>query len=670
MLCLSLVSAWSQWRAERLEQNIFDHEIAPLGALHRVERVLLSIQQRMQGASLGHAPAAVAGQLLAEQREKIREGWAAYQRDHAGGLRDSSEMALIEDFEQKLPELWRFLEQAETAYRGDGHAALAELLEVEWSPLQDALFVRLNALSEFQEHHVARARQELEQSRRRSLELTGALVAVGILMLSGFAYALSRSIMRRIADIETALEGVAAGRAEGIAPYPEDETETFRITRAINRTFAELTASHHAITGLMRTQHTILESVGEGIYGVDCAGRIMFINPAALAMLGYREGEVLGRSSHELLHHHRSDGRPYPLDECPIAASRRTGRVTTCVDEVFFHKDGHEFPVEYTSAPLRDVDDSPSGGGVVVFHDVTRRREQEQLLQQTVARLRQTNAQLVETQNQLLQAEKLAGLGQLAAGVAHEINNPIAFIQANIGTLDNYVQALFELIAGYGALIENGADADSRAEASRLREHAELEFLRDDIRALITETRDGLWRVTHIVADLRDFSRAGGDEDWDEADLLHGLESTLGVVSATVAGKAEIIRDYEPLPAVRCHAAQINQVFMNLLLNAAHAIDGRGTIALRTRRHGDEVCIGIRDSGRGMDARECERMFDPFFTTKPVGEGTGLGLSVSYGIVQRHGGRFEVDSEPGVGTTVCVWLPVNGQRGGRAEAAA
>ena len=658
MLCLALVFMSSQRQEETVERRIFENEFAPAAVLHDLAHSLASIHLRIHGALLGDSAAGAAVTLLVREREQLGDDWKSYRHDHLDRSFDPRVAELTKQIDAGLPTLWRFIDRVDAAYRSDDAAALAKLRKIDWFAMQHELLDPLDELRALQGRHLEQARRELEQLRQRSRLLTGALLAIGVLILSGFAIGLSRHITRRIVEIERALEGVATGQADGITTYPADEIEMSRITHAINRTVAELASNHNAITRLMRTQQTILESAAEGIYGVDAEGRLMFINPAALAMLGYREEEVLGQPSHSLFHHHYADGRPYPLAECPIAESRRIGRADTRVDEVFFRKDGSELPVEYTSAPLREIDDSPSGGGVVVFHDVTSRREQEQLLQQTVMQLRSTNARLQETQSQLLQAEKLAGVGQLAAGVAHEINNPIGFIRSNIGTLENYLRTLFELITGYESLIA-GLNAGDRAEASRMRERAELDFLRDDLDTLIAETRDGLRRVSHIVSDLKDFSQLDGSEGWEDADLLRGLESTLHVVGATIAEKARIVRDYAPLPAVRCHAGQINQVFMNLLLNAAHAIEEFGTITVHTRRHGDEVCIEIRDTGRGMDARERERMFDPFFTTKPVGKGTGLGLSVSYGIVQRHGGHFEVDSEPGRGTRVALWLPVN-----------
>lgn len=265
---------------------------------------------------------------------------------------------------------------------------------------------------------------------------------------------------------------------------------------------------------------------------------------------------------------------------------------------------------------------------------------------------------LEEAHNQLLQSEKLASIGQLAAGVAHEINNPIGFVNSNLGTLKNYVRDLLELIDAYlsaePALL---AEPARRDKIESIKRRIDLDYLREDIGHLIAESEEGTQRVRRIVQDLRDFSRTGSEE-WEWADLHAGLESTLNVVWNEIKYKAKVVKEYGTLPQVECRLSQLNQVFMNLLVNAAHAISDRGVITLRTEQAGNWVRIAISDTGCGIPPEILDRIFDPFFTTKPVGKGTGLGLSISYGIVDKHGGRIEVDSHPGHGTTFTIWLPI------------
>ncbi|MGE5470637.1 MAG: ATP-binding protein [Bacteroidota bacterium] len=280
-------------------------------------------------------------------------------------------------------------------------------------------------------------------------------------------------------------------------------------------------------------------------------------------------------------------------------------------------------------------------------------------LQREKAEQRALIAKLEEAHSQLLQSEKLASIGQLAAGVAHEINNPIGFVNSNLGSLKNYVNQLLGLIDNMSASLEPLlADQPAvRASLEELCRVADLEFLREDICSLITESIDGTARVRRIVQDLRDFSRTG-DISLEWVDLHAGLESTLNVVANEIKYKAEVVREYGDLPDVECRPSQINQVFMNLLVNAAQAIPERGRITLRSGCAGEAVWVAVSDTGSGIAPDILARIFDPFFTTKPVGKGTGLGLSVSYGIIEKHGGRIEVASQPGQGTTFTIWLPV------------
>lgn len=263
-----------------------------------------------------------------------------------------------------------------------------------------------------------------------------------------------------------------------------------------------------------------------------------------------------------------------------------------------------------------------------------------------------------EAQMQLLQSEKLAGIGQLAAGILHEINTPVGFVKSNLGSLDEYLQDIFELLDAYEALETGGASNEAALSRLRdLKEQKKIGFLRADIRDLMAETREGLLRVAKIVADLRIFAR-GESTDWAYADLHQGLDSTLNIVWNEIKYRCTLNKDYGDIPAVYCVPSQINQVFLNLLVNAAQAMPGQGEITIRTGRLGGEAFVSIADTGNGIPPENLPRLFEPFFTTKPVGKGTGLGLSISHGIVKNHRGRIEVESTVGKGTKFTVWLPV------------
>jgi signal transduction histidine kinase len=261
-------------------------------------------------------------------------------------------------------------------------------------------------------------------------------------------------------------------------------------------------------------------------------------------------------------------------------------------------------------------------------------------------------------QSQLLHSEKMAAVGQLAAGVAHEINTPIGFVNSNLGTLRGYSKALLDTIDAGENLLQQ--DPQLMAKFAAIAAKVDLKYLREDIPALLSESQSGLDRVKHIVQSLQDFAQPN-DARMQQHDVLASLESTLDVVWSEIRDKAEIVRELTPLPLVRCIPGHINQVLMNLLVNAAQAIAGHGTITLRSGSDKNDIWVEIADNGCGMSDETSKHLFEPFFTTKPVGKGTGLGLSISWDIVvNKHGGRIDVTSTTGRGSAFRVWLPING----------
>lgn len=284
--------------------------------------------------------------------------------------------------------------------------------------------------------------------------------------------------------------------------------------------------------------------------------------------------------------------------------------------------------------------------------------------------LNQNLQKKVEEQTALLiQSEKMASVGILAAGVAHEINNPISFVSGNLSTLRKYKESIGNLLGKYREMesyIDQGRTAGLPAlleEIRELRENEKIDFILEDTAELVEESLEGTRRVRDIVKDLKTFSRV------DEAELKHidlheAMDAMLNIIRNELKYKAEIRKDYGDLPEVRCFAQKISQAFMNILMNAAQAIEDNGTIKISTRyvedgRRVDDkgVEIEISDTGHGISKEDIPRIFDPFFTTKPLGQGMGLGLSITYDIVKAHGGTIRVDSEEGEGTTFIIWLP-------------
>jgi PAS domain S-box-containing protein len=292
--------------------------------------------------------------------------------------------------------------------------------------------------------------------------------------------------------------------------------------------------------------------------------------------------------------------------------------------------------------------------------DITKHKLAEESLHTSHKELKEAYRQLQEVQGQLLQSEKMASIGQLAAGVAHEINNPIGYVYSNLGSLQKYVEDIFKVVDAYEKIEPLIPPGSPELAALRvIKQKADLEFLKEDVKDLMNESYEGITRVKKIVQDLKDFSHAGTEDEWQWSNLHHGLDSTLNIVWNELKYKAEIKKEYGDVPDVECLPSQLNQVFMNLLVNAAHAIEERGAISIRTgRSNGDKVWIEVSDTGKGISPENLSRIFDPFFTTKPVGKGTGLGLSVSYSIIQKHHGSINVASETGIGTTFHISLPI------------
>jgi signal transduction histidine kinase/ligand-binding sensor domain-containing protein len=275
-------------------------------------------------------------------------------------------------------------------------------------------------------------------------------------------------------------------------------------------------------------------------------------------------------------------------------------------------------------------------------------------LVRSYAELEKALEELKQTQSQLVHSEKMAALGTMVAGVAHEINNPVNFIHANLPSLQEYVD-------GMKSLIEAFDEGKPKDELEELKEEIDYEFLLEDLDELIRGCKTGTERIRQIVLDLRNFSRKD-EAEIKPVDLHEGIDSSLTIVGNMLKGRIQVHKDYGPIPKVPCNAGQINQVVLNLLKNAADAIAEQGQIWIRTRQDGEAVEISVRDSGSGIPPEVLKKIFDPFFTTKPVGKGTGLGLSVSMQIVERHGGRLWAENQPGGGATFFIRLPLNNKK--------
>ena len=295
---------------------------------------------------------------------------------------------------------------------------------------------------------------------------------------------------------------------------------------------------------------------------------------------------------------------------------------------------------ELISYPYKD-ETLDFSGFVITLHETTE--------------IRRVSRELEASHAQILQGEKMASIGQLAAGVAHEINNPTGFVLSNLNTLEKYASRLTEFINDQSKAIESPTDGCIQ-ELAEKKKTMKIDYIHDDIKDLISESIDGADRIKNIVQNLKSFARVD-ESDLMMADINECIESTLNIVWNELKYKSEVFKDYGALPLINCYPQQLNQVFMNLLINASQSIEKQGEIRIKTWNGDGMIHVSISDTGAGIPEKKMSRIFEPFFTTKAVGMGTGLGLSISYDIVKKHHGEIKVESEVGKGTTFNVTIP-------------
>jgi PAS domain S-box-containing protein len=409
------------------------------------------------------------------------------------------------------------------------------------------------------------------------------------------------------------------------------------------RAIVERGAADRRIRDLERYNDHIIQNMNSALLVVDAEARITASNPPAERILG-RAAELL---------HGRTLGPGLDGPARLLQRSLATGERFRGAESEIAREDGSVVPIGISCAPILDSD-GVRIGAVATFQDLSAMRQ---------------------LQRQVLQSEKLASLGQLAAGVAHEINNPMGFIHANLAQMAEYTRDLrlaWSRVEALQKTLAIGRRDEIEAAAERLAttaDEVDVSYLLSDLAKAIRESQEGSERIRHIVSDLRDFSHQDTGERVP-ADVNQCLESTANIVWPMMKHLVVLEKEYQELPAVNCFPMQLKQVFMNLLVNAFQSIEerlgsggGSGRVGLRTRRTADGVEIQVEDDGIGVAPENLGRLFDPFFTTKKVGMGTGLGLSTSYSIVRRHGGTIRVEGRPGQGALFRVLLPLDGGEG-------
>jgi PAS domain S-box-containing protein len=519
----------------------------------------------------------------------------------------------------------------------------------------------------------------------------------------------------------------------------------------------------------------ILDSVAEGVYGLDTGGKVTFINPAAARMLGYPVEELTGQQMHELIHHTRLDGSIYPKEECPMYMAFTDGKTHTVLDEILWRKNGSSFPAEYTSTPIRN--NGSLVGAVINFRDITKVEKAKKSLQKEhelnqrllaaipsiligvsregrielwsqaaeitfgvdkakalglhlsriniqwrwedidrgIAKSRATGSARIDNvifqrpdgsegilgltinsihkegidrgflligsditerlklEGQLQLAQKMEAVGELAAGIAHEINTPLQYVGDNIRFLKDSFSNMHELCEHYRKLIhhceEKAFALEMIEDLKKADAEADIEFIMEEVPSAIEQSLDGVGKASSIVSAMKEFSHPG-----QEGKVFNDINRILGNASTVARNEWKYIADLkmeldEKLPPVKC-LPEINQVFLNMIVNAAHAIDEKlgenssekGLITIQTSHTDRFVEIRISDTGIGIPQERISKVFEPFFTTKEVGKGTGQGLTISHRIiVEQHRGSLEVESEAGKGTTFIIRIPVDQQ---------
>jgi PAS domain S-box-containing protein len=402
----------------------------------------------------------------------------------------------------------------------------------------------------------------------------------------------------------------------------------------------------------------VVQQTTEGIYLLDAqTKRIIESNAAFQKLLGYTADEADRLTAYDIVNHPRESIDQRVAETVALGHSAKGERQ-------YKRRDGSGVDV-LANASVITFD----GKSVLctVVHDISQRKRAEREIEYKNQQLveiaeseRAALAELKRTQSQLVQTEKLAGLGQMVAGVAHEINNPLSFVSNNVAVLQRDVAAIRKLLELYqqaDALVEAG-NKELMEEIRDLAERIDLPYTLTNSDELMTRSREGLRRIQQIVKDLREFARLD-ESDLHEVDINQGIESTANIIKGTARkNQVEIQLQLQPLPPFACYPAKINQVVMNLLSNAIDASTENSKVIVRTRKlDAGAIEIQVEDHGTGIPPDKISRIFDPFYTTKPPGQGTGLGLSISYGIVQDHGGTISVESEVGKGTRFTVQLP-------------
>lgn len=451
--------------------------------------------------------------------------------------------------------------------------------------------------------------------------------------------------------------------AQGAQDYlVKGEFDADALTRAVRYSF-ERKKSEEALRESRSKLNAMLESLSDPTIMVDRTLTIIWSNQANKQSFGE---DAVGFKCHKFYH---DTDEPCGPEPCMVVKALQDGHTHSCEMQMV-DGEGHERYFHWTAnAALRDTEGNPMTV-IAVGRDITHRKTAEENIRAAYAEVERANHELREMQSQLVQSEKLASIGQLAAGVAHEMNTPVGFVACNFETLEDYLKKILSVLDMYDALARSVEASDKEHRLKTLEEiktakkQMQFDHILTDLKGLFEDSREGLDRVTNIIQNLRDFSRIDQTSDIAEYNINEGIKTTLIVARNEIKYDAEVRTEFGDIRPVFCNAGQINQVFLNILVNAVQAIrslsrETPGSITIRTYQTETSVVCEIEDDGPGIPSDVLPRIFDPFFTTKPPGKGTGLGLSVSYDIiVNKHKGQILADNQKDRGARFTIMLPL------------
>lgn len=512
------------------------------------------------------------------------------------------------------------------------------------------------------------SRAYIDKAYKNGIMIFAVMTAVGAAVAAIVIYSIGGEITRRFGALMDTFERFNKGERD-VTFESGRKDELGRLAETLNWMIADITENallHEQYVRIInweaqenerRAQELarsegrlrgLIETTNDWVWEVDSECRYTYASPRVREILGYEPEDIIGKTPFELMTPEEATRVKEAFG--PVLAKKNS---FTNLVNANLRKDGTTVVLESSGKPFFN-----ESGALLGYRGIDR----------DITLRKKTEEDNEKMRVQLVQSDKLASIGQLAAGVAHEINNPVGFVSSNLNALTGYIETLQELDSMNERLVEAARQGAFQGhsgiieitglikEIEAFRAASDIRFTLKDSADLVAESKDGLQRIQSIVKGLKEFSHSA-EAEMVRSDVNTCLEAAVKLGWHEIKYKAEVVKELGAVPLISCKPQQLTQVFLNMLVNASQAIEEKGSILVRSRLDGEEVKIEISDTGCGIPEDVIKRIFDPFFTTKPVGKGTGLGLSIAYGIISEHGGRIDIASEPGIGTCVTIFLP-------------